>query len=147
MPPLTKDVQRSKTLHQLRLTPVPVKAGEVIFEGALTCVQDADGLAVPGADAAGLTFVGVAYRGFDNTDGADGVVDGLSSKRYAELDNNGPWSYAVAGTAPNRAGQPVFIVDDNTVSVDATVNNVKCGETVEPDPDGSGNWLIDIEKA
>lgn len=46
-------------------------AGAVIYSGALVCV-DAAGLAVPGADAASLKFIGLAYRGFDNTMGSAG---------------------------------------------------------------------------
>lgn len=146
MTALAKNAQRSHKLHNLRLVALPVKAAETIFAGALVCT-DANGLAVPGADAAALTFQGVAYRGFDNAEGANGVVDGShGSVRYCEVEQNGPWSFAVDGATP-KAGQDAFLVDDNTVSADATTNSIKVGRFVEPDALSSGAWFVDVERA
>ncbi len=51
----------------------PVAAGAHIFKGALLAVA-ATGLAQAASDAAGLTFVGVAYESADNTGGAAGAL-------------------------------------------------------------------------
>ena len=142
---LTADKQRSKALHTLRLVPLPVAAGEVIFVGALVCT-DATGVAVPAADAAGTVFQGVAHRGFDNSAGADGDLSGpLSQQRYCEVDQNGPYSFAVDGAAP-ISGDTALVVDDDTVSAAATVNSLACGRFTEPDPAQAGNWFVDVER-
>jgi len=146
MTALAANAQRSKALHDLSLLPLPVTAATVIYDGALTCTTAATGLAVPAADAAGLIFQGVAHRGFDNAAGAAGVVDGLSSERYCEVDTAGPYSFAVTGDPPTP-GVAAFAVDDNTVSIDPGTNNLQVGHFTEPDPDGSGDWFVDIGSA
>lgn len=147
MAALVKNAQRSHKLHDLRLVALPVKAAETIFAGALVCTEPATGLAVPGADTAGLVFQGVAYRGFDNGAGADGVVTGShGSVRYCEVDQNGPWSFAVSGATP-KPGQDALLVDDNTVSAGATTNSIKVGRFVEPDALQQGAWFVDVERA
>lgn len=144
---LTANKDRSKKIHTLRIVALPVKAGEVLYDGALVCTEDATGLAVPAADSAGLTFQGVVIpgRGLDNTNGANGVVNGNLSERYVEVDVNGPWQFAVDGTAP-KAGQDALIVDDDETSADATSNDIKCGRFLQPAGDGSGEWMVDIER-
>jgi len=145
MTALTTHAQRSAALHMIRRTPYPVKAGASIWDGALVCLEN--GLAVPGSDTAGLEFVGVAYAGYDNADGADGVVDGHSSARYCEVDDNGPWSFVFQGTTP-KPGDDAFLADDNTATVDATTANIKIGKVTEPDPDTNrpGWWFVDLER-
>jgi len=145
MTALTSDFQRAKSIHDLRLTALPVKAGSAVYTGALTCTETASGLAVPGSDSVGLTFQGVAHRGFDNSSGTDGVVDATNSTRYCEVDDNGPYSFPIQGSTP-LAGQDAFIVDDNTVSADATVQNIRCGKFRQPDGLNTGWWLVDLER-
>jgi hypothetical protein len=146
MTALAANAQRSKVLHDLRLLPLPVTDGAVIYDGALVCTTAATGLAVPASDAAGLIFQGVAHRGFDNTDGIDGVVDGLSSERYCEVDTEGPYSFAVSGATP-KPGEIAYALDDNTVSVAQGTNEIIVGHFTEPDPDGSGDWFVDVGSA
>ncbi len=146
MTALAANAQRSKALHDLRLVPLPITAATVIYDGALVATTAATGLARPAADAAGLLFQGVALRGFDNAGGAAGVVSGLSSARYCEVDVAGAWSFAVSGATP-KAGAPAYVVDDNTVSVATGTNNLQAGIFTEPDPDGSGAWFVDIGMA
>ncbi|HEX6863748.1 MAG TPA: hypothetical protein VF414_13065, partial [Thermoanaerobaculia bacterium] len=95
----TKDLIRNHTVHTPQLLPLPVKAGSVLFANAIVAT-DANGLAVRGADTAGLTIQGVAYKGFDNTDGANGVLNAGSqfdAERYVQVDQAGEWEFAVSG--------------------------------------------------
>ncbi|MDY7001711.1 MAG: hypothetical protein SVS15_08020, partial [Thermodesulfobacteriota bacterium] len=52
----------------------PVAAAETIYAGALTAVN-ADGYALPGDDASGLIFEGVAVEQKDNSAGSNGDLD------------------------------------------------------------------------
>jgi hypothetical protein len=143
---LAKTVVRNHNVHTPQLLPLPVKAGAVLFGHAIVAT-DANGLAVRGADTAGLTIQGVAYRPFDNTGDADGVltssVDQFDAARYVQVDQVGEWEFAVSGASP-KPGQPAFVVDDNTVSAAATNNNLKLGRFTRPGNDGG--WFVDIER-
>lgn len=145
MTALTKDVQRSHKPHDYDLIEVPVNAGSAIFTGALVCREAATGMAIPGADTAGLVFLGLAHEGYDNTDGADGtVVHGLSgNERTALIDRAGKYLFATDDSP--KVGEKAYIVDDNKVGLAATTtNDIACGTFVEPGP--SGYWFVDISK-
>ncbi len=90
----------------------PVAAGGHIFKGGLVAVA-ASGYAVPAADAAGLTFVGVAYEEGDNRSGAAGA-------RTVRVLKTGVFTYAKVAASPTDMGKAVFVVDDATVSTAAT---------------------------
>ncbi|HWM95233.1 MAG TPA: hypothetical protein VN493_31050 [Thermoanaerobaculia bacterium] len=146
MPPLTTNVLRVHSVHQPQFLPLPVKAGARIFLNAVTCT-DANGLAVPGADAAGLRVQGVAWKPFDNTHGADGTLgdtfNSFGAARFVEVDSRGEWEFAVlAGPVP-KPGDPAFVVDDNTVAT-ATTHSILLGKFTRP---GSpGKWFVDIDR-
>lgn len=143
MTALSKNIQRSELSGLSRLFGLPVKASTVIYDGALTCVEDSSGMAVPGADALGLTFAGVAYRGLDNSSGANGVI-GATSARYCEVENAGRYAFATTGTTP-KPGQKAYISDDNTVTADTGgTADIVCGKFLQPAQDGSGKWVVDI---
>ena len=140
--PLTGDIQRSSTTgRQTVLVALPVLGGATLYTGALIC-SNANGLAIPGADAAGLTFQGVAFRGMDNSGGADGVMDGPFPERTADIDTALIYSFPFQGTTP-KPGDRALVVDDATCTVDATTNNIDCGRVTEPDPGKSGWWFVD----
>lgn len=140
MAALNRNVIRSVAAgKQQRMVPLPVAAGAVIYNGALVCV-DAAGLALPGADAAGLKFIGLAYRGFENAMGSAG--DALTKMRVAEIDLTPTASYDVTGTPPT-AGQRAYLVDDNTITVDATAHSIDVGIVTEPDDLHIGRWFVD----
>jgi len=144
MAAITQDFQRSETVHDLRLTPIGVAAGVHVPKGAMAG-SDVSGLAVNAADAAGLSFQGLAYRGFDNTAGPDGVIASVS-ERFLEADTNGAYSYPVQGAAP-VVGQSALVVDNATVSADATPQNLLCGRFIKPDRARPGWWFVDHEAA
>jgi hypothetical protein len=145
MPNLTKDIIRNHNVHTPQLLPLPVAAWFVIFANAIVAT-DANGLAVPGADTAGYTIQGVAYKGFDNSDGPDGVLGSgnqFGAARYVQVDQAGEWEFPILGAAP-KPGQNAYVVDDNTVSAANTGNNLKLGRFTRPGNDGG--WFVDIER-
>ncbi len=153
---LSKNKQRTHKLHQRQLNIVPASAGGEFFSGAYVC-SDAAGLAVRGADTAGLVPLGVLVEPLlqddpdqtshhlDNRTGSNGVLTGAPEviERVVRYDQAGEYAFAVsAGTA--LAGQRAFLVDDDTVSASATANSLVAGHFTRPAP--NGGWFIDISR-
>jgi len=99
----------------------PVKGNSRIFKGSLVCC-DATGYAVPGSDAAGLAFLGIALEEANNTGGADGAI-------RIRVQTQGVFSLAKSGAITQaNLGQWVYVSDDQTVALAPTVtNDVLCG--------------------
>lgn len=110
-----------------------------IYGGSFVCVNAA-GYAIPGADATGLIFEGIANEQVDNSSGADGDKSVVLRRRglvKATLGN----TITIANVGDN-----VFIVDDETVDLTAyTTYDIFCG-TIAGFIDGTHAW-IDIEPA
>ena len=148
MPPLTADVHRMHSVHQPQFLPLPVKGGARIFLNAITCT-DANGLAVPGANVAGLRAQGVAWKSFDNTSGADGTLgdtfNSFGAARFVEVDAQGEWEFPIvagSGAVP-KPGDNAYIVDDDTVAT-VTSSSILLGKFTRP---GSpGKWFVDIDR-
>ncbi|MDE7011101.1 MAG: hypothetical protein K2O93_07795 [Oscillospiraceae bacterium] len=109
---------------------LPVKAKTTIYQGALV-VLDADGYAIPGKKAAGLTAAGRAEETVENTGG-----DGERTIRVAR----GVFVYANTSTAANKVGaghvlKPCYIQDDQTVTALATGASV-AGLVIRVDDSG-----------
>jgi hypothetical protein len=142
---LTKNFGRNHNIHTEQIVPLPVKASAVLFKGAIAAV-DANGLAVRGGDTAGLTVMGVAAQGFDNTGGSDGTLgssdDMFDADRYLQVDQVGEWEFAFSGATP-KPGQSAYAVDDNTVST-ATTNSIKLGRFTRPG--NYAGWFVDVER-
>ncbi len=90
---------------------LPVKGGVTIYQGALVAL-DADGYAIPGKKAAGLTAAGRAEETVANTGS-----DGDASVRVCR----GVFVFANTGTAANKVTaahllKPCYIQDDQTVT-------------------------------
>ncbi len=101
----------------------PVEAATMVYKNALVCAN-ADGYLLPGDDASGYLFLGVAYEKGDNSSGADGDVAVRTWK-------GGTYVLATNFTAAQEdVGTEVYIIDDNTVGLTST-NTVKCGAIVE----------------
>lgn len=114
------------------ITAHPVKASTKVYKGSLVCV-DATGFAVAGADSAGNTFVGMAIENADNSAGSDGTTN-------VRVQTMGVFSFAKGGSETQAdVGSQLFIVDDQTVTSDSTINNIACG-TLEG-LDGSDLWV------
>ena len=147
MTALAAHVQRRQMGDEISLNPYRIKDDAIIFNGGMVSLTST-GLAVAASDAASQKFAGIAYRGgIDNTNGGDGVqTSPLVNARNVDVVTVGRWSFAVNGATP-VARNTALIYDDNTVSADATSNNVKCGVFVCPDTLTPGNWFVDIEPA
>jgi hypothetical protein len=104
-----------------------VAASTAIRKGTLVGLN-ASGYLVSMADAANLTFVGVAYEGVDNSSGANGA-------RQARVYKEGEFEFAYGGgdAAVAKLGNEVFAQDNQTVDEDAalTTNDYKVGALVE----------------
>lgn len=98
-----------------------------IYQGALVC-DSGSGYAVPGADASGYTFLGVAYETIDNSSGSSGDKEirilKTGTYEYAKL--------AAAGAAAQTdIGVRVYIEDDQTIAFTAqSANSIACGYVV-----------------
>lgn len=132
---LTEDIIRTSAGAPLLTQAIPVNAAAVIYNGALVSI-DGDGMAVAATTTATQKVAGVAIKGYDNTDGADGSL-ATPPARYCKV-QRGLFSFAVAGTP--IAGASVYVVDDDNLTTVA--GNVMAGTLWEPDPDISGNWFV-----
>ncbi len=145
MTALAANLQRMHSVHHPQFLPLPVKAGVRIFLNAITCT-DPTGLAVPGANTAGLRAQGVAWKPFDNTTGADGTLgdtfNAFGAARSVEVDSRGEWEFPITGAIP-KPGDNAFIVDDNTVST-ITTNSIQIGKFTRPA--SPGKWFVDIDQ-
>ena len=113
-----------------RLLALPVKGGVTIYQGAIVAL-DADGYAVPGIKAAGLTAVGRAEETVTNP-GADGA-ETVKALR-------GVFVYANSATAADKVTakhllQPCYIEDDQTVTTAAAGASV-AGLVLRADENG-----------
>lgn len=118
---------------------LPVIANDCLFGGSNICVNAA-GYALPGSDAAGLIYQGVANARADNTGGANGAKKVEVRRRGLYL-----MEFATAISLAN-AGDNVFLVDDQLVDIAANVTNlIFCGIIAEF-VDSTHAW-VDIEPA
>lgn len=136
MAAITVDTQRSETVGFIEIG-LPVKAGEKIPAGALACV-DTSGRALNGATTASLKCAGVAREGFDNTDGADGVLTAFAEERVIRVQRGKAFLFACNGSPV--IGKAVYLVDNNTVTTVA--GNVFVGWIVQHDGQGGTGWYV-----
>lgn len=124
---------RNTLMKDGKLLVLDVKAATLIEEGKIVAV-DATGMAVPGADTAGLTVMGSSDKRVDNSGGADGDL-GVPVKRKASF------LYANAsGNAVTAAhiGKTVYVEDDETVASSST-NSIPAGKCLGVE--SSGVWV------
>lgn len=112
---LTSPRDTTELMNGGRQLVLPVKGGMTIYQGALVAL-DADGYAIPGKKAAGLTATGRAEEMVANTGG-----DGDASVRVCR----GVFLFANTGTAANKVTaahllKPCYIQDDQTVTALST---------------------------
>lgn len=87
----------------------PMAASETIYGGSMVC-RNASGYAVSAANTADFVFAGIAKTIFDNSSGAAAAMD-------AEIYYGVPFEMTIAGAALTDVGRPVFITDDQTLSL------------------------------
>ncbi len=109
---------------------LPVKGATTIYQGSIVAL-DADGLAIPGETAEGLTTAGRAEETVKN-EGADGDVSIKVSRGVFVFDNT--------ATSANKVTQAhvlktCYIEDDQTVTALATGASA-AGRVIRVDDDG-----------
>ena len=120
------------------LVAYPIAANTTIWKGAL--VGLVGGYAVPASDAASEAFAGVAHESKANQastllPGGAGPA-GAAGALLIRVEKLGTFHYSKTAAVATDIGKQVFIVDDNTVSVAGTTNNLPAGYVVEV-PDAS----------
>lgn len=133
MPPLTADrdtVRRDGTAFEF-----PVKTAVKLFAGSIGVI-DATGYLTKGAVATTLKAVGIVQEQIDNTDGADGAVNGKVRRGVFCLANSS------AGDLIARAdiGADCYIVDDLTVAKTNGTNTRSVAGKIR-DVDARGVWV------
>jgi len=126
--PLTAD--RNTPYKQTEIIVIGAGAGVRIFAGSLVALN-ANGFAIPGKAATGLTYAGRAEESADNTSGADGAVS-------VKVRRNQAFKWANDGTVTQaRLLKPAYIVDDATVAAaDGGGTRSAAGLVVGIDSDG-----------
>jgi len=115
----------------------PVLANAKIFAGSMVCV-DANGMAQPASDAAGLIFVGIARAYTDNTGGALGAIQVPVWRTYV-------FGLDTGSDLTAHIGDLVYALDDHTVDLTGnTQHQVRVGAVSEI-TDAAHAW-IDIER-
>jgi len=115
-----------------------IAATTTLWNGSMACAN-ATGALVPGADVAGLTYVGVAQIRMVNASGVAAKVR-PAARCAVGIFKFGTIAGANAITAADLQ-KPCFIVDDQTVARAAgTANSVLAGTVDSIDPDG-GIWV------
>ncbi len=102
----------------------PVYTNVEIFAGTMVCVGAAHGYAIPGADASGNIFVGVAMESVDNTGGASGA-------KWITVRRQGVFEFPATSITQAMVGDLMYVVDDQTFDETSPGNNVLCGRLVK----------------
>jgi len=117
---------------------LPVEASTHCYGGGLAVI-DASGYAAPGSAALGLKAVGRFEKDVDNSAGAAAAVT-APIECGAFLFANGTAGDAIAQA---NAGQPCYIIDDQTVGLtDGSATRSFAGTILGMDPDGSGQVVV-----
>lgn len=130
MAALTKERDTTEIMQDAKFLYLPVKGGTTIYQGALVAL-DANGYAIPGKKATGLTAAGRAEETVENK-GADGEAF-IRVARGVFVFNNTATTSNKIGAA--RVLKPCYIEDDQTVTALATGASA-AGLVVRVDEDG-----------
>ena len=130
MAALTKERDTTEIMQDAKFLYLPVKGGTTIYQGALVAL-DANGYAIPGKKATGLTAAGRAEETVENK-GADGEAFIRVSRGVFVFNNT--------ATTSNKIGaahvlKPCYIEDDQPVTALATGASA-AGLVVRVDEDG-----------
>lgn len=112
-----REAPKFRVLDQLRL---PLNGGSIAYAGGMACLDTADGACKPGAAATTLVNVGVFGETVDNSAGSDG--DKKVNVQLHRVVRAQCWLNVAGGNAVTAAylGSDVYILDDQTVTIDAT---------------------------
>jgi hypothetical protein len=120
---LTENALRNQksieALHEFEML-----TGIQIFEGAIVCRDPSTGYATNGADTADFEVLGVASQGKDNTSGASG-------DEWIKCYVNRVHKFATSGATQAWLNKQVYVVDNNTVALTGTTNNIIAGTVTQ----------------
>ncbi|MBW1713701.1 MAG: hypothetical protein JRJ59_11190 [Deltaproteobacteria bacterium] len=126
-------VRLSTTESEPDIIGLPVKAGEVISAEDFVAF-DADGLAVAGADTAGLTLAGVAAASADNSGGSNGeIIVDCDQRRYVRTQ--------IADVSQGNLGDSAYLLDATTLALVSAVSQaINAGKIVQVEE--SDDWAV-----
>ena len=108
------------------LVSYPMEESTTIYAGSLVCINAA-GYAIPGADASGNKFVGVATEKVVNS-GADGA-------KSIEVRKGCVAHFVNSDLVLTDIEEVCCVMDDQTVEqVETSTNNIRCGIYLGDDP-------------
>lgn len=103
----------------------PIAASKMLHGGAALCFNSS-GYLTPGDDAAGLIFAGICTNPMNNLTGANGDLTAVFERVGLHL------MLLATAAAITDTGKKVFLVDDQTVDLEANVShNIPCGVLAE----------------
>ncbi len=132
---LSSDVSIDRYVDQ-QLRTLAVKAGEIIYRGALVGLDRTSGYVRP--LQAGDQFQGLAYEHCDNSSGSNG-------DREIILFTQGDFEFALSGVTKSSIGKPVFATDDNTLTLSGS-NGSYVGKIVDVPVTGKIILRIDPQR-
>jgi hypothetical protein len=159
MTALAANYIRPHKVHHQKTNLAPANAGEKFYTGCYVLREAATGLATK-VVAAGNIPLGVippplfsddpirdTDAHLDNTNGADGVIDGSGTYvRCVLYDTVDEYGFAVGAGTP-KVGDPAYLADDNTVQTTDPGAGVVAGQFTRPCEQISGGWFVDITNA
>lgn len=106
-------------------------AGNTLIEAGHMVAVNSSGYAVPAADSAGLTVIGIADEAVDNSSGAAGDLQiNVRRKKVFGLENDSASPVETAGL-----GKDVYVKDSTTVSSSGGTNSIVAGKCLGFDQD------------
>ena len=129
----------SEIAQEAKYLSLPVKGKTTIYQGALVAL-DADGYAIPGKKAEGLTAAGRAEETVENT-GGDGDLAVRVARGVFVFDNT-----ATAASKITRAHvlRPCYMEDDQTVTALATGTSI-AGTVIHVDAEEIGRATSELQ--
>jgi hypothetical protein len=98
----------------------PIAANTLLLKGTIACLDSADRLCVPGAGCDAIGMLEATYRNRTTDPATGGGTAGAAGRIDGEV-RYGVHEWLISGTTP-RPRQVVYVVDNQTVSVDPTGN-------------------------
>lgn len=130
MAALTAERDTTEIMGGARFLVLPVKGGATIYQGSIVAL-DADGFAVPGQKAEGLTAAGRAEESVTNG-GADGETTVKVSRGVFIYENTADGANKVTAA---HVLKPCYMKDDQTVTALATGASA-AGRVIRVDDEG-----------
>ena len=129
MAPLTHD-RHTPFIEHLTQVAWPVAGNTTIYKNSLVC-RNAQGAAVPASNNAGFVVIGVSVGDAHSIRRASAVINESNEAGAANVlvRRNGSYLFnSKSVLAPGDIGKPLYVFDDQTVTLDATEgNNVLAG--------------------